>query len=412
MPGENNEERCYNWRKSLPAPMVSKGDVGIWSILKHSIGRDLTRISIPIFFNEPLSFLQRLAEYMDYSELLKKADQCEDPILRFEYVAAFIVSTLSFNHLRLAKPFNPLWFETFELDRKEYEGYRFVAEQVSHHPPVSAFHAHSDFYEFYGTVSPRLKFWGSSIEVLPGGSFVLTFLRRNEVYTWNALNVSVHNVVMGEMCMNLEGELLIRCSSGDEFQIKIRQAGGASPSSNAFLEGRLTRLGKTIRAAYGNWTRFFATCDKRNFAENFREWIDKHKLFFVDDNTKASLPLIEGTRLLWRVRARQADSKNMYNYTLFTLLLNDHKFINDSLPRTDSRLRPDIRLLELGKIDEAAKEKERLEIKQREARAIQKKMKIEKLPKWFESQKTKDGPTWLFNWKYWDRDFSDCEDIF
>ena len=40
----------------------------------------------------------------------------------------------------------------------------------------------------------------------------------------------------------------------------------------------------------------------------------------------------------------------MYHFTKFTLLLNDPVFINDSLPRTDSRFRPDVRLLEQKKI--------------------------------------------------------------
>lgn len=46
--------------------------------------QDLTRISIPIVFNEPLSFLQRLAEYMEYAELLEKANKCKDAVERLE----------------------------------------------------------------------------------------------------------------------------------------------------------------------------------------------------------------------------------------------------------------------------------------------------------------------------------------
>jgi Na+-driven multidrug efflux pump len=32
----------------------------LWSLLKHSIGKDLTKISFPVFFNEPTSMLQRM----------------------------------------------------------------------------------------------------------------------------------------------------------------------------------------------------------------------------------------------------------------------------------------------------------------------------------------------------------------
>eukprot|EP01047_Picozoa_sp_COSAG01_P045720 COSAG01_NODE_4235_length_5218_cov_2.159601_8_plen_62_part_00 len=44
---------------------------------------------------------------------------------------------------RLGKPFNPLLHETFEYVEQPdaargSAGFRFVAEQVGHHPPVSA----------------------------------------------------------------------------------------------------------------------------------------------------------------------------------------------------------------------------------------------------------------------------------
>lgn len=40
-------------------------------VLKHSIGKDLTKISFPVFFNEPTSMLQRMAEDMEFSECCK-----------------------------------------------------------------------------------------------------------------------------------------------------------------------------------------------------------------------------------------------------------------------------------------------------------------------------------------------------
>lgn len=40
----------------------------LWSVLKNSIGKDLTKISFPVYFNEPTSMLQRMAEDMEFSE--------------------------------------------------------------------------------------------------------------------------------------------------------------------------------------------------------------------------------------------------------------------------------------------------------------------------------------------------------
>ncbi|KHN77172.1 Oxysterol-binding protein-related protein 1, partial [Toxocara canis] len=280
-----------------------------------------------------------------------------------------------------------------------------------HHPPVSAFHVESDFYEFCGTISPKLRFWGSTVEVLPCGSFMLKLLRQNETYMWNSVNVTVHNIVMGKMYMNLEGRLSIKSDSGKVFKINFTDGNDSSPAQNAFIEGRLCSSGKTIRVAYGNWTALFATCSEKSFEKNYAEWLQANKAAF-DEETPAEVSLIVGSKLLWKSRPRPINSKEIYNFTSFTLLMNDPDGLKNYLPRTDSRFRPDIRLLEKGQFEEAAKEKERLEVKQRQARALQKQLKMQKQPKWFDAKTSTDGPSWVFNRQYWSRDYDDCEDIF
>lgn len=47
---------------------------------------------------------------------------------------------------RMQKPFNPLLGETFELVTTKY---RFFSEQVSHHPPITAFHCEGSNYEVF-----------------------------------------------------------------------------------------------------------------------------------------------------------------------------------------------------------------------------------------------------------------------
>jgi len=47
-------------------------------------------------------------------------------------VAAFAISPYSAT-TRTAKPFNPILGETYEMLREDL-GYRYIAEQVSHHP--------------------------------------------------------------------------------------------------------------------------------------------------------------------------------------------------------------------------------------------------------------------------------------
>ncbi len=40
------------------------------------MGKDLSRVCLPVYFNEPLSALQRIAEEMEYSELLDQVHAC------------------------------------------------------------------------------------------------------------------------------------------------------------------------------------------------------------------------------------------------------------------------------------------------------------------------------------------------
>ena len=105
--------------------------------MRKAIGKDLSRVAMPVILNEPLGLLQKLCEEMEYSDLLDRASQTEDVYLRLVYVAAFIVSTYSSNYYRTGrKNFNPLLGETYECIRED-RGWKFIAEQVSHHPPIS-----------------------------------------------------------------------------------------------------------------------------------------------------------------------------------------------------------------------------------------------------------------------------------
>jgi len=82
-----------------------------------------------------------------------------------------------------------------------------------------------------------------------------------------------------------------------------------------------------------------------------------------------SMSVIPGSALLWRIAPRPPNSAQMYNFTSFAMVLNEvDKGMESVIPKTDCRLRPDIRAMENGEIDQASEEKKRLEEKQRAAR--------------------------------------------
>ncbi|MEQ2185489.1 hypothetical protein GOODEAATRI_018694, partial [Goodea atripinnis] len=118
-------------RSCLPTPSPTNNTVSLWNILRNNIGKDLSKVTMPVHLNEPLNALQRLCEELEYSELLDRAAVTQDPFERMIYIATFVVSGYASSFYRTGgKPFNPVLGETYECDRPD-KGFRFVAEQMS-----------------------------------------------------------------------------------------------------------------------------------------------------------------------------------------------------------------------------------------------------------------------------------------
>jgi hypothetical protein len=62
-------------RERLPAFRDPNEKVRLFSVIKDMVGKDLTKITFPVTFNEPLSMLQNFSEHLEYSELLDIADK-------------------------------------------------------------------------------------------------------------------------------------------------------------------------------------------------------------------------------------------------------------------------------------------------------------------------------------------------
>lgn len=253
--------------------MVNRNDFSSWSVLKNCIGKELSKITMPVIFNEPLSFLQRMVEYMEYAELLRKASDQNDALERIKIVAAFAVSALASNWERLGKPFNPLLGETFELEREEF---RIICEQVSHHPPVSAFHADSKDWQFHGSVHPKLKFWGKSVEIQPKGIVTVELPKWGEAYSWSNVNCCVHNIIVGRLWMEQYGTMEIVChQTGYRVTLTFKPAGWNSKDLHR-IEGFISdRNKKKLFFLYGKWTDFIKCTDITSYEDYSRE--NSHK---------------------------------------------------------------------------------------------------------------------------------------
>lgn len=74
-------------RTVLPAHSTDNSHIGILAILYNNIGKDLSRVSMPVAMNEPLSLLQRVSEELEYSHLLDTANHTDDPYQRMVHLA-------------------------------------------------------------------------------------------------------------------------------------------------------------------------------------------------------------------------------------------------------------------------------------------------------------------------------------
>ncbi|XP_024124072.1 oxysterol-binding protein-related protein 3 [Oryzias melastigma] len=359
-------------RSCLPAFTPNGSSISVWSILRNNIGKDLSKVAMPVSLNEPLNMLQRLCEELEYSELLDRAANTHDPYERMMYVATFVVSGYASSYHRTGgKPFNPVLGETFECNRPD-KGFRFVAEQVSHHPPISACHAESKNFAFWQDVRCKNKFWGKSLEIVPVGTTHLTLPGFGDHYEWNKVTSCIHNILSGQRRIEHYGEISIKNSNSDICQCKITfiKTGYWSSSVNE-VEGAITdNKGKVVHRIFGKW----------------------HEAVFCGDPPSA--------KCIWRANTMPVNHEQYYGFTKFAIELNElDSSLKLLLPPTDTRLRVDQRLLEEGNLEAAEEQKQRIEQLQRDRRKVLEENKLSHQPKFF--SKSKDD-TWVSNDTYWE----------
>ncbi|CEL97051.1 unnamed protein product [Vitrella brassicaformis CCMP3155] len=240
-------------RTRLPVPRAEI-KVSLWNILKEFIGKDLSRISMPIFFNEPTSFLQRLAEDLQYTALVRTAASLTDPLERLVYMAVFSVTPFASTVGRFVKPFNPLLGETYEITHR---GFRFIAEQVGHHPPVSAYHAESDDFVIWGHVHLKNRFIGKSVEAIPSGSIhcVLPRVAEADHFTWARPHMVVHNILFGRLWVEWYGTVLVtNHSTGDVAIIELLRKGWFDKKMHQLRGVVQDKHGRTHWLLGGSWS--------------------------------------------------------------------------------------------------------------------------------------------------------------
>lgn len=357
-------------RERLPEPQQQEKAVSLWSLIKEMVGKDLTRVCLPVYFNEPLSALELTAEDLEYSELLDiAASHPPGSMARVVHIMAFAISPYSSTEGRTSKPFNPLLGETYELCSEE-KGFRFIAEKVSHHPTIIAAHAEGGWrnggsvsgnnkWTYQGDAEIKSKFWGRSIELKPDGVLRLDF-EDGDSYSWNKVTTSINNLIIGKIYVDHGGLMKIRRhgdAKGMVAKIRFHETKMLFDRDPRRVEGHVEINGVSTRypRVEGHWNESLSVTWEDGRCEQL--W------------TKNPMP--------------EPANRNRYNLTRYAIGLNEiTPEMEGKLAPTDSRLRPDQRLTELGMWEEANAEKQRLEHKQRAARkAAEEGVPLK--PRWF-----------------------------
>lgn len=357
----------------------------ILSFIRQNVGKDLSTISMPITMNEPISLLQKYSEYLEYCQIIDSTitEKCSnvsgEKILR---IATFALSYLSSMRSKIRnnfKPFNPLLGETYELVRNDL-GIRMISEKVSHRPGVVVSFTESKNWTLSLTFAPTQKFWGRNAEIITDGIAKLFIKSTSEVFTWSHPITMLKNIIAGEKYIEPVSSITIKSSIGQKAIAKFIKTG--------FFNGRSEDLvihaydsSKTLLPCYvsGKWT---------------------ESLVLKTDTTE---------KLIWKCGNLIPETTKRYGFTEFTGTLNKITKIEDGfLPPTDSRMRPDLKFYEDGKLIEAESIKLNLELDQRNRRNENKKNDNKTVPSFFKLvfNGSNENGEWIIikgEMNYWNR---------
>jgi hypothetical protein len=323
--------------------------------------------------------LQRLCENFQYAELLNRAANEPDRFIRLALVAAFQVGGYAMNIYRILKFFNPLLSETYEYIDNDM-GFRYVAEQVSHHPAISACYAEGEGYNFYTNTNAESKFhlMKGCLEFHPIGRTFVNFTKFNDQVTYTKPKAVVRNLIMGKMHLDCRGKSEVNNKFGDICEVEFFEE---TSKERGKLYGEVRDTNGTVKVRLeGNW-------------------LSSIDMIYIEDNG------MEKRETIWKKAPVPGNEEERFYFTDFSVNLNNFTDeMKQHLPPTDSRLRPDQRALELQDYDLASKEKHRLEEKQRQTRKEREKSKFKYKPLFFEE--TYDDLSgeliYLYNGTYWE----------
>ncbi|XP_072241609.1 oxysterol-binding protein-related protein 5 isoform X6 [Leuresthes tenuis] len=252
---------------------VSEENKGlIWTLLKQlRPGMDLSKVVLPTFILEPRSFLDKLSDYYYHADLLSQAALEESAYGRIKQVLRWYLSGFYKKPKGLKKPYNPILGETFRccwLHPQTDSCTFYIAEQVSHHPPISAFYIcnRKDGFSISGSILAKSKFYGNSLSAILDGRARLLFMSRDEEYVITMPYAHCKGILYGTMTLELGGKVSIECEKTKcfaELEFKLKPFLGGSGSVNQ-ISGKIFVGDELLATVDGHWDNEVFIHEKRS----------------------------------------------------------------------------------------------------------------------------------------------------
>ncbi|XP_066431386.1 oxysterol-binding protein-related protein 11 [Eleutherodactylus coqui] len=263
---EELEDSCELTEDDLGA-VEEQRSVILHLLSQLKLGMDLTRVVLPTFILEKRSLLEMYADFLSHPDLFLSISGGSTPEARMlRFVEYYLTSFHEGRKGALAKkPYNPIIGETFHCswrvpkdhvqapqtsetsqdqtppqedttDKKDCYTVRFVAEQVSHHPPVSGFYAECPERKMCvnAHVWTKSKFMGMSIGVTMVGEGVLHLLEYDEEYTFT-LPCAYARSILTVPWVELGGKVNVNC-------LKTGYSAAITFHTKPFYGGKLHRV--------------------------------------------------------------------------------------------------------------------------------------------------------------------------
>ncbi|RPD68755.1 Oxysterol-binding protein [Lentinus tigrinus ALCF2SS1-7] len=258
----------------------NEGSIIASLISQLRVGMDLHKVTFPTFVLEPRSMLERITDFMSHPDLLFGAENCDDPEERFIRVLQYYLAGWHIKPKGVKKPYNPVLGEFFRCRYDYPDGSRgfYIAEQVSHHPPVSAFYYVSPQNKVcvIGELRPKSKFLGNSVSTTMEGENRVYLLGRPEdkEYVISMPNMYARGILWGKMVLELGDSCVVKNDqTGHYADIQFKTKGYFSGTYNA-VAGRIRRGATDIGEISGKWS---ATMEYKNAKGEKRVLFDAQK---------------------------------------------------------------------------------------------------------------------------------------